>query len=99
MIKKCKRKALFDADAAGAQAAVGERCGEDLAGIFVFLPGTDFCGIRKKFAEVAFFERRADQQRLAGARDEKSEEAFAGPPVDAGEVVERGAGADEYGVE
>ena len=56
-------------------------------------------GIAHEFAHAAFFEGGRDENGLAGARYDESEEALAKSPANAGEVVERGAGAEEDGVE
>ena len=99
MIEEGEGKAFFDADAAGAEAAIGERCGDELRGAFVFLPGADFGGVQERFAHAGFFEGGRDEDGLPGARDDEGQQAFAEPPADAGEIVEGSAGADEEGVE
>jgi hypothetical protein len=99
MIEEGKVQALFDADAASAETAVGEGVGEKFGGAFIFLPDANIGGIDQGFAETRFFEGGADEKRLAGSGNDQGEEAFAGPPVDAGEVEERSARTDEDGVE
>jgi hypothetical protein len=99
MIEKGEGKALFDADAAGAEIAVSESGGEKLERVFVFLPTADFGGIEERFAHAGLFECRADEDGLTAGGDDEGEEAFAHPPVDAREIVEAGAGTDEEGVE
>src|SRR6267154_1111935 len=99
MVEEGEREPLFNADAARAKAAVREGRGEELRRVFVFLPGTDFGGIQQRFAHAGFFERGGNEDRLASARNDQGEEAFAEPPVDAGEIVEGSARADENRVE
>src|SRR5579864_2449731 len=81
MIEESEGEAFFNADAAGAEAAVGERCGDELRGAFVFLPGSDFGGVKEGFAHAGFFECGRDEDGLSGARDDEGEEAFAEPPA------------------
>ena len=99
MIVEREGKSLVDADAAGAKAAIGERSGNELGGALVFLPDADFDGKAELFAGAAFFEGGRDKDWFAGARKDEGEEAFGEPPVDASEVVEGSAGAEDKGVE
>lgn len=99
VIVESKRKSFFDADAARTQVAIGERSGDEAGGTFVFLPGADFEGIAHRFAHATFFKGGRNQNGFAGARDDQSKEALAEPPVNAGEIVEGTAGADEERVE
>src|SRR5256885_2798858 len=99
MVEECEERGFVNGNATSAQAAIRERLSGEFGGAFVFLPDADFSREAKLFAEAALFERGADEKRLAGARQEQREEPFAGPPANAGEVVERCAGRDEERVE
>ncbi len=64
--------ALFDADLAGGEAGLFEGFGEELVGVFVFVPGVDAggggggegCGLGfHALAHAAFFEDGADDER------------------------------------
>jgi len=99
MIVEGEGKSFFDTDAARAEIFIGEGRGDEIRGAFVFLPDADIDGIAHEFAHAAFFEGGRDDQWRAGARDDEGEETFAESPTNAGEIVERGAGAEEQGVE
>src|SRR5439155_22828971 len=88
-----------DGNPASAEAAIGERLSGEFCGAFVFLPDADFGREAKLFVEAALFKRGTDEKRLAGARQKQREEPFAGPPANAGEVVERRSRRNEERVE
>jgi hypothetical protein len=50
------------------------------------------------FAHAGFFKGRADENRLAGTREDQGEETFAEAPANAREVVERRSRADDEAV-
>jgi hypothetical protein len=100
--------ALFDADLAGGDACVFEGFGEEGVGAVVLIPGVDLGdrGLREcgglgfhTLADAAFFEDRADDEGAAFDRENPGKEALGLSPGEAGEVVERGAGADDEGVD
>src|SRR5712692_11254329 len=67
--------------------------------ILVLLPNTDFHGPAKLFAEAVGFKCGTDQRGLSLARKHQSQQALAGPPADAGVVVERRARGEIEAVE
>ena len=100
--------ALFDADLSGGDAGVFERFGEQRVGVFVFVPGVDLggggggqrCGLGfHALADAAFFKDRADDEGASFGGEDPGEEALGLAPTQAGEVVERGAGGDDEGVD
>jgi|SRR5260221_7802164 len=95
MVEECEERGFVDGDSTSAEAAIRERLSDEFGGAFVFLPDADVSGEAKLFAEAALFERGTDEEWLAGARQEQREEPFAGPPANAGEVVERGSRRNE----
>jgi hypothetical protein len=99
MVVKSEVKSFVDADTAGTEILRSERCGDELGGAFVLLPNENVEGVAHQFAHASFFEGGRDQKRLAGAGDDDGEKPFARAPTNAGEVVERSAGAEEDGVE
>ena len=62
-------RGLFHADLALGDAAVDETFGGDGEGTVVFLPGANFDGPMKLFAQAAFFECGTNQERIALARN------------------------------
>jgi hypothetical protein len=70
MVEKCEERRFVNGDATGAEAAVGKRLSGEFGWAFVFLPDADFAREAKLFAKAALFERWADEERLAGARQE-----------------------------
>ena len=99
MIEECEERGFVDADATSAEAAIRERLSGEFGGAFVFLPDADFAWEAKLLAQSALFKRGTDEKRLAGARQKQREEPFAGPPANAGEVVERRSRRNEQPVE
>ena len=99
MIEKSEGKSFFDADAAGAEIAVGKRCGNELGGAFVFLPNANVDGEAHEFAYAGFFEGGRNNKGLAGAREGEGKEALAEAPADAGEIVKGRAWTNEESVE
>src|SRR5579863_5219722 len=99
MIVKREHGGFFDGDASGTQAAIGERLRGKLGGALILLPGADFGGEAQLFAETGFFKCGADDESVAFLRNQNSEQAFAGPPVDSGEIKERSAGRNEQRIE
>ena len=99
MIEERETDGFFDADAAGANAAIGERGERELCGAFVFLPGVDVHRNAEALAEATLFECGDDHDGIAFTRYDEAEEAFAESPMDASEVVKGGAGSEEEGVE
>ena len=100
--------ALLDADAAGGDAGFFEGLGEELVGVLVFVPGVDLgdggggeCGGFgfHALADATFFEDGADDEGCAFGGEGPCEEALRLAPAEAGEVVERGAGGDDDGVD
>jgi len=98
MIEKGEEKSLFDADAAGADLVGGERGNDEMRGAFVFLPKMKVEREAQGFAHAGLFEGGADENGLAGTRNDEGEETFAEAPTHAREVVERGTGADDEAV-
>ena len=100
--------ALFDADLSGGEAGLFEGFGEELVGVFVFIPGVDAGGGGggesgglgfHAFADTAFFEDRTDNEGRAGGWEGPGEEALGLAPAETGEVGERGASGDDDGVD
>ncbi len=100
--------ALFDADLAGSDACVFERFGKEGVGAVVLVPGVDLGhrSLRERggfgfhaLADAAFFKDWADDEGAAFHGEDPGEEALGLSPGEAGEVVERGAGADDEGVD
>ena len=99
---------LFDADFSGGEAGFFEGFGEELVGVFVFVPGVDLGGGGggegggfgvHALADAALFEDGADDEGCAGGGEGPAEEALGLAPGEAGEVGEGGAGGDDDGVD
>ena len=99
---------LFDADYSGGDAGFFESFGEKLVRIFVFVPRVDAssggrregCGFGfHALADTALFEDGADDEGCTVGGEGPGEEAFGLAPAESGEVVERGAGGDDDGVD
>ncbi len=79
--------------------------GDERVRALVLLPGPNVGAAAAERAELdllaraVLLERRADEKRLAGARDDAGEQALASRPADVGEVDERGAGGQHEGVD
>lgn len=99
MVVKGEGQRFVDTDAASAQIALRQRRGDELRGTLVFLPDAHVEGIAHEFTHAGFFKGGRNEERLAGAQDDQGQEAFTGPPANAGEIVERRAGAEQDGVE
>lgn len=100
-------RTLFDSDAARDDAGVFEGFCEEGVGTVVLVPGVDLGdgGLRKRgglgfhaLADATFFKYRADDEGGAFDGKDPGEETFRLPPGEAGEVVERGPGADDESV-
>lgn len=70
-----------------------------MRGAFVFLPETNIQRKAEGFAHAGLFKCGADKNGIARMRKDEGEETFAESPANAGEIVERGAWADDESVE
>ena len=93
---------------AGGDAGFLEGFGEELVGVFVFVPGVDARGGGggksgglgvHAFADAAFFEDGADDEGCALGGECPAKKRSDWPQRQAGEVVERGSGGDDDGVD
>src|SRR5208283_4875070 len=99
VVVKRERESFFNADPTGLDVAVSEGRSNQLGGAFILLPNTDFCRIAKRLAHACLFKGRRNDDGIASPRNDESEEPFAGPPTDTGEVYERGTGSNQQGLE
>jgi len=100
--------ALLDADLSGGDACFLQCFGDESVGVLVFVPGVDLgvgrlrkrCGFGfHALADAAFFEDWADDEGASFDGEDPGEEALGLAPTQTGEVVERGAGGDDEGVD
>ena len=95
---------LFDADAAGRDAAVAQALGDERVRALVLVPRADVevpgeRRTRELFARAVFLEGGADGERLTLHGDDDREEALAAAPVDVGEVDHRRAAGQHQRVD
>lgn len=95
---------VVEADGARRDVHFLEGAAQDRERVFVLVPligkGRFLLGeVREQFGEVVALERGADDEGRGGLRKDVGEEALRLVPVRAGEVIQRGAGGEEDGVD
>ena len=84
----------FNADLSRANTAFGQPFFDDRVRALVFLPNAEFDRPAHLLAQAAFLKGRSNQQWISLARNQKSEDALAGPPADAGVIDQRRSGSN-----
>ena len=90
---------VLEGDGAAGDPPFAQEVGDQLQRFVIFLPGADFGGDLELFGDAGLFEEGGDNDRRAFGGDDDAGQPLAPPPLDAGVIIEAGAGFDQHGAE